>query len=170
MRVKVQGQAGRPLGQLVCGEFSCAVALGKNGTVSAAQKREGDGCTPLGTYQILYGLYRSDRVAEPQGTGLCWLSITPAMGWCDAPDSAAYNTLVPVGFSASHEVLWREDAAYDRVLVISHNLPAVPHLGSAVFIHQLHEGKAHTAGCVALAEADMEQLLALRPKEINIIT
>jgi L,D-peptidoglycan transpeptidase YkuD (ErfK/YbiS/YcfS/YnhG family) len=168
MQIKVVGQPGQPQGQLTCGTFSCAVALGKNGVIPAPQKREGDGCTPLGTYQILYGLYRSDRVAEPQNTGLQWLPLTPQMGWCDAPENAAYNTLVPVGFSASHEVLWRDDAAYDRVLVISHNLPAVAGLGSAVFVHQLHEGKAHTAGCVALAAADFTRLLALQPTLLDI--
>ncbi len=169
MLVRVQGTANTPQGQLSSGEFSCPVALGKAGVIAAPQKREGDGRTPLGTYHILYGLYRPDRVPEPQNSGLQWLPMTPQMGWCDAPESPAYNTLVPAGFSASHEALWREDKAYDRLLVISHNLPAVKGLGSAVFIHQLHEGKAHTAGCVALAAADFTRLLALQPTEIEIV-
>lgn len=170
MRVQVKGQPGTPVGQLACGDFRCATTLGKNGVCAAADKREGDGCTPLGTYQILYGLYRPDRVAEPTHTGLCWLPLTPAMGWCDGPHDPAYNNLVPVGYGASHERLWREDTAYDRLLVISHNLPAVPGLGSAIFIHQMHEGKAFTAGCVALAGIDFTTMLQLQPRSIDIIS
>lgn len=168
MLVGVTGQPGNSAGQLTCGEFACSVALGKHGVIAAEQKREGDGCTPLGTYRILYGMYRPDRVPAPLNTGLLWLPLTPQLGWCDAPTDAAYNSLVPVGYAASHEVLWRDDTAYDRLLVMSHNLPAVPGLGSAVFVHQLHEGKAHTAGCVALAMADFTALLAQQPRTITI--
>lgn len=168
MLVLVTGRPGSAVGQLTCGDLACPVALGKNGVIAAADKREGDGCTPLGTYQILYGMYRPDRVPAPVDIGLRWLPLTPQLGWCDAPENAAYNNLVPVGYAASHEVLWREDTAYDRLLVISHNLPAVPGLGSAVFIHQLHEGKAYTAGCVALAATDFTALLAQQPRTITI--
>ncbi|MCA3244399.1 MAG: L,D-transpeptidase family protein [Alphaproteobacteria bacterium] len=168
MRVQVKGRPGSPVGQLVCGTFQCPVALGKNGVRAAADKRESDGCTPLGTYRILYGLYRPDRVAAPINTGVVWLPLTSAMGWGDAPHDPAYNSLVPVGYGASHERLWREDTAYDRLLVIGHNLPAVPGMGSAIFIHQLHAGKAFTAGCVALAAADFTAMLAQRPTQVCI--
>ena len=125
----------------------------------------------LGRYRVLYGFYRPDRVrlTEAQKRHFQWLEITPHLGWCDAPHDPAYNSIVPVGYPASHEVLWREDSAYDWVLVISHNLPAQPNMGSAVFIHQLHRGKVATAGCVALAPMDLEHILTTGFSEIEII-
>ncbi len=168
MDLLVTALAGSTEGRLVGGDFACPVVLGKNGVISATHKREGDGCTPLGRYKILYGCYRPDRVHAPLHNGLPWLPLTPNLGWCDAPEDAAYNTIVPVGYGVSHEALWREDSAYDRLLVIGHNLPAVPHMGSAVFIHQLHPGKAYTAGCVALAADDFTAMLALGPTFLTI--
>ncbi len=169
MKTLVKGQIGDPQGELMCGDFSCPVALGKNGVIAAAQKREGDGRTPLGSYRILYGMYRPDRVPAPALSGLEWLPLHPAMGWCDDPTDAAYNTLVPQGYNASHEQLWREDCAYDRLLVTSHNLPAAPGLGSAIFIHQLPSNKSYTAGCIALEIADFTNFLAQQPKTLTVL-
>lgn len=147
-------------------QWPCVV--GRAGVVDAAHKREGDGATPLGKYKILYGFYRPDRVSAPTDSMLRWLPLRPDFGWCDDPTDPAYNQFVPAGYGASHEQLWREDSAYDRVLVISHNMPAVAGLGSAVFIHQLHPGKDFTAGCVAFAPEALEEILALSPQVIEI--
>lgn len=171
MKLCVKGRAQSSEGIATFGDKTIVVVLGRSGLIDAATKREGDGCTPLGHYKVLYGLYRPDRVpnpAEGEGKHLKWLPITPELGWCDAPHDPLYNSMVPVGYAASHEMLWREDSAYDRVLVISHNLPAVPHRGSAVFVHQLHAGKTATAGCVALAPADMLTVLAAGVGEVEI--
>lgn len=134
------------------------VLIGRTGAIAAADKHEGDGKTPLGSWNILYGLYRADRVSKPAG-GLQWTAITPEMGWCDAVGDANYNKPVPAGYPASHEVMQREDAAYDYVLVTDHNTPPVDGLGSAVFIHLWRDGAECTAGCVALKKADMEAIV-----------
>lgn len=170
MILYVKGKPQISEGIAQCGDKSFPVVLGRSGVIVASAKREGDGCTPQGVYKVLYGLYRPDRVqlTEAEKSHLSWLPITPDLGWCDAPTDPAYNSIVPVSYPASHEVLWREDSAYDRVLVISHNLPAQPHKGSAVFIHQLHLGETSTSGCIALAPADMEVVLAAGFTEIEI--
>jgi len=47
-------------------------------------------------------------------------------------------------------------------VVLGHNdAPVVPGAGSAVFMHLAREAYAPTQGCVALARADLEALLAL---------
>lgn len=136
-----------------------ACVVGRRGPMLAEDKREGDGATPLGGWKVLYGMYRADRVTKPRG-GLVWRAITPEDGWCDAPDDPLYNQPVPVGYPASHEVLWRADTAYDYLVVLDHNQPVKPRMGSAVFMHVGHPGKTHTAGCVALAVEDLQQVLA----------
>ena len=170
MILYVKGKSQVSEGIAIYADKSFPVVLGRNGVIAESAKRESDGCTPLGVYKVLYGLYRPDRVqlTEVEKSHLCWLPIGDDLGWCDAPTDPAYNSIVPVGYAASHEVMMREDSAYDRVLVISHNMPAVPNMGSAVFIHQLHPGKAATAGCIALAPSDMQAVVAAGITAIEI--
>ncbi|MBI1309454.1 MAG: L,D-transpeptidase family protein [Proteobacteria bacterium] len=136
--------------------FACVV--GRGGVITAGEKREGDGCTPLGRWAVLQRFYRPDRVARP-GEG--WEALAPEMGWCDAVGDVNYNRPVKSGYAASHEEMWREDAAYDYVLVLDHNQhPVVDGAGSAIFLHVWREGAAHTAGCVALKAEDLAAIAA----------
>jgi L,D-peptidoglycan transpeptidase YkuD (ErfK/YbiS/YcfS/YnhG family) len=136
-------------------------ALGPNGVVAAADKREGDGKSPLGVWPIRRVLYRSDRGPAPR-TALPVAAISPADGWCDDPADPAYNQPVALPYPASAENLWRQDEAYDLIAVLGHNDdPPAPGLGSAIFLHLAKPGYPPTQGCVALARADMEELLRL---------
>jgi L,D-peptidoglycan transpeptidase YkuD (ErfK/YbiS/YcfS/YnhG family) len=140
---------------------SMACSIGRSGTIAAADKREGDGATPLGAWPIRAVLLRPDRVTVPIGLALPWRWIQPTDGWSDALGDPAYNRPVrhPHGFSA--ERLWREDGLYDVIVILGHNdAPAVAGLGSAIFLHCWRDG-ATTEGCVALPKDD---LLALLPQ------
>ncbi len=145
--------------QLPAGRALCA--LGPTGVIAAPAKREGDGKTPLGLWPLRRALYRPDR-GGPPATALPAQPIAPDDGWCDAPDDAAYNQPVRLPYPASAERLWRDDHLYDLLVVLGHNDdPVVPGLGSAVFLHLAWPDYRPTQGCVALARADLETLLAL---------
>jgi L,D-peptidoglycan transpeptidase YkuD (ErfK/YbiS/YcfS/YnhG family) len=138
--------------------FDCLI--GRTGVIAAADKREGDGKTPVGKWRLLFGFYRSDRLSEPRGSVVEWLPLEPGMGWCDASGDEQYNLPVPIGYSASHEQLWRKDAAYDLIGVLDHNMPGKmavdgKGLGSAIFLHVWREDAVQTDGCVALKKADL---------------
>jgi L,D-peptidoglycan transpeptidase YkuD (ErfK/YbiS/YcfS/YnhG family) len=136
-------------------------ALGRAGVIAAAEKREGDGRSPLGVWPIRRALYRPDRGPAPR-TALELRPIAADDGWCDAPDDAAYNRPVRRPYPASCEAMWRDDGLYDLVVVLGHNDdPPVPRLGSAIFLHLAKPGYAPTEGCIALARPDLEALLAL---------
>jgi L,D-peptidoglycan transpeptidase YkuD (ErfK/YbiS/YcfS/YnhG family) len=61
---------------------------------------------------------------------------------------------------ARHEELARSDGLYDVVLVLDHNQrPRVRGHGSAIFFHLTRNGDDPTAGCVAIARAQMLRLL-----------
>lgn len=136
-------------------------ALGRSGVIAAADKREGDGASPLGVWPIRRILYRPDRIAPPQ-TRLPVHPIAPDDGWCDAPGDPNYNRPVKLPYPASCEQLWREDHVYDLVGVLAHNDdPPVPLMGSAIFLHLARPGFEPTEGCVALQVWDMLQLLAV---------
>ncbi|TWB36863.1 L,D-transpeptidase family protein [Nitrospirillum pindoramense] len=135
-----------------------ACVIGRGGVI--ADKREGDGGTPVGCFPLRRVLYRPDRTPAPV-TALPLAAIAPTDGWCDDPGHAAYNRPVTLPFPASHEVMWRDDHVYDIVVVLGHNDdPPVPGLGSAIFMHLTRPDRAATAGCTALEADDLRRLLS----------
>ncbi|MEM9571329.1 MAG: L,D-transpeptidase family protein [Pseudomonadota bacterium] len=146
-------------GKFSGGGITCQCAIGRGGIIGAAQKREGDGTTPLGKWRLKRVFYRPDRVARPE-TALPVTPLAEQDGWCDAPDHPLYNRPVKLPFPASHEKLWRDDAVYDLVVELSHNDdPIEPGLGSAVFFHLSHEDFRPTEGCVAIPRDYMVAVL-----------
>ncbi len=148
--------------------------LGRNGLIPASKKREGDGCTPRGNYRLREIWYRADRVPR-LSSGLPQRIITAQDCWCDAPDHPLYNRhfTLPLedGSDAprSYECLWREDGAYDVIVVIGYNdAPVLPGRGSAIFLHCTHEDGRATAGCIALPKAHLIAMLPLLGEESHI--
>ena len=135
-------------------------ALGRSGVRTAADKREGDGASPLGVWPIRRVLYRPDREPAPE-TGLPVAPLAPEDGWCDAPGDPAYNRPVRLPYPASAEQLWRQDRVYDLIVILGHNDdPPVSPMGSAIFLHLIQPDGSPTAGCVAIHRQDMLDLLA----------
>ena len=125
----------------------------------SSKGREGDHKTPIGNYHMRFGLYRADRLPHPK-TKLNFRPLRKDDGWCDATDDPAYNRFIRLPLSASHEKLWREDGAYDVIIVMSHNdSPPISGLGSAVFIHVAQPDDRQTLGCIALEPDVMVKLL-----------
>jgi len=135
-----------------------ACTLGRS--LARADKREGDGATPVGRYAFRRILFRPDHGAAPH-TRLPVSAIETDDGWCDAPNDPSYNRPVKLPHPASAERLWRDDALYDIVVVLGHNdAPVVAGNGSAIFMHLARDDGGPTEGCVGLARADLLALLA----------
>lgn len=140
-------------------QHSVRCALGKGGVLSAADKREGDGATPLGIWPIRYVFYRPDRLARPE-TVLPVVALAEDDGWCDDVSSPDYNRHIKLPSAFGHEKLWRDDHVYDLIVVLGHNDdPVVPGMGSAIFLHLAREDYSGTEGCVAVTQADLLELL-----------
>ena len=150
-------------GKAQLGDLTLACRIGREGFVKGEKGAEGDEKTPLGTYFLRFGFYRSDRLESPPinpRNPLTWHALRPDDGWCDDVSDPAYNRFVKLPYAASHETLWREDGAYDIVLVMSHNdSPPQIGKGSAVFIHIAQPDDRQTLGCVAFAPEEMTRLL-----------
>ncbi len=142
-------------------------ALGRSGITT--QKREGDGATPAGTHDLMFGYFRKERLTRPR-CGLSLFEISESDGWCDDPASSCYNGPVKLPFSKSHEVMKRDDQLYDVCLVLDYNISSiVKHRGSAIFFHLEKEGYQPTEGCIAIKREHMLRILPLMSQDTRMI-
>ena len=143
-----------------------ASVVGRGGITG--DKREGDGATPAGVLRIVGMLYRPDRMLRPADWAV---PIGPSDLWSDDPRDRDYNHMVRAPHGFSHEALRRADPMYDLILITDWNWPdAKPGHGSAIFLHRWRRPLSATAGCVALAAADLLWIAQrLRPQHRVII-
>ena len=145
--------------------FFCQI--GSGGLKNSAEKVEGDKTTPIGKWYLESVYYRSDRVLRPRLKKKDILNIkqiTKYCGWCDDIKSHYYNKYVKINNlkiqTINYEKLWREDEAYDIIIVISHNTkPTIKNKGSAIFIHCSFSDNRNTAGCIALKRKNLIYLI-----------
>ncbi len=155
----VRARPGRPTqGLLKAGPLVFPCALGWGGIT--ANKREGDGATPLASMRVLSGYFRGDHAAGLRRTRLSMAPIGADLGWCEVPQDRNYNRPVKIPYGASHERTKRDDRLYDACLVLDWNIaPRRRGRGSAIFFHLARPGFTPTQGCVAVSRRTMERLL-----------
>lgn len=133
-------------------------SIGKNGFAAPGEKREGDGKSPSG----IFLLGTAFGYAETSPTRMPYRQAGRDDLWVDDVHAPDYNRWVKKGATgaASYEVMRREDNLYEYGIVIEYNTrPVVKGMGSAIFMH-VHRGKGvPTAGCVALAAADLLRIM-----------
>jgi len=145
--------------------FQCSI--GKSGF--SKNKKEGDGCTPVGTFYIENIYYRADKIRTLE-TNINKVQINKIDGWCDDPTQEEYNQLIHFPYNFSAEKLYRDDSLYNIVCVLNYNTnPVKPGLGSAIFMHVAKDGYKPTEGCIALKQEDLIFLLSLINKKTKII-
>ncbi|MGX7744597.1 L,D-transpeptidase family protein [Rhodopseudomonas parapalustris] len=169
LRLQVRAAAGqRSRGWLIAAGQTIPVALGRGGIL--ANKREGDGGTPRGTFRPLRLWWRADRGPRPR-THLPIRAITADDAWCEDPASRHYNRPIHRSESGEGDRLMRDDHLYDLIIEIDHNTrPRVAGRGSAVFLHLARDNFGPTAGCVAMTRPNLRRLLArLGPKTRIVI-
>lgn len=137
--------------------FDCLI--GEAGAIQTAKKTEGDGATPIGTWPMLLGFYRSDRIERPRGD-FPWRAIQPGDAFCDDSSDPLYNNFVWAPHPAVKTgTLWKEGDEYDVAIWLGYNVaPVVPNKGSAILIHGWKPDVRHTRGCIALPR---DQLIAI---------
>jgi len=157
--IAVRAKPGHPTqGWLVAGPLALPVALGRGGI--RANKREGDGGTPRGTFRLRRVWWRADRTPRPR-TLLPVQRIRGDDGWCEDPRDRHYNQSIRLAPDHPGDRLKRADHLYDLIIELDHNTrPRVAGRGSAVFIHVARPGFGSTAGCVALERKRLSWLLS----------
>jgi L,D-peptidoglycan transpeptidase YkuD (ErfK/YbiS/YcfS/YnhG family) len=166
--VRIRAAAGdRRRGWLTAGGQTIPVALGRGGI--RANKREGDGGTPKGTFRPLRLWWRADHHPKPS-TFLPVRAIGPEDAWCEDISSRHYNQPLRLASNQGGDRLMRDDHLYDFIIEIDHNTrPRVAGRGSAVFLHLARNNFSPTAGCVSMTEAAMLRLLKRLGPETRIV-
>jgi L,D-peptidoglycan transpeptidase YkuD (ErfK/YbiS/YcfS/YnhG family) len=157
--IRVRTRPGtRTRGILNTGPLQIPVSLGRGGI--RADKREGDGGTPRGTFRLVRLWWRADRHSRP-ATHLPLRAIGPSDAWIEDPADRRYNRHVSRKPDEAGDRLKRDDHLYDFIIELDHNTrPRIAGRGSAVFIHAARAGFAPTAGCVGLELKTLKRLLA----------
>lgn len=166
--MRIRPAAGDPCrGWLTAGSQTIPVALGRGGIV--ANKREGDGGTPKGTFRPRRLWWRADRHPRPL-TLLPVRAIRPEDAWCEDLHSRHYNQPIRLDRDHGGDRLRRDDHLYDFIIEIDHNTcPRVAGLGSAVFLHLARQDFSPTAGCVSMTKSAMLRLLRRLGPQTRIV-
>ncbi|MEG0215104.1 MAG: L,D-transpeptidase family protein [Hungatella sp.] len=138
--------------------FTTSGVYGKNG--AALEKREGDGKTPLGTYQFTM----SFGLKEDPGSILPYHRIASGDYWVDDAKSAYYNQLVNTAQTkkawTSAEDMTASSPYYNYALALNYNADCVPDAGSAIFLHCTKSTEdTGSQGCIRIPEKQMKQLV-----------
>ena len=127
------------------------------------RKIEGDNKVPAGVFRLgpVFG-YAPKKSAGP--VKLSYLPLTKNIEGVDDPRSRYYNRLVDRTKVArvdwrSSEQMRRDDHLYKWGVVVDHNPAAVPGAGSLIFFHIWKNSTSPTAGCTAMPEPDLVNLI-----------
>ena len=166
--ISIQRAAGDPCrGWLTATGQTVPIALGRGGI--KANKREGDGGTPKGTFRPRQLWWRADRNPRPR-TFLPVRAIRPEDAWCEDPRDRHYNQPIRLDRDHGGDRLTRHDHLYDFIVEIDHNTaPRISGRGSAVFLHLARENFSPTAGCVSMSKSAMLRLLRRLGPETRIV-
>ncbi len=132
--------------------LACKGFVGRNGV---GKTREGDNKTPEGDWGIItaYG------IKSNPGTQLKWVDVKESTYCCD--DSVAYNRIIDVNevkHACTGEHMSKYAPDYNYGFFIDYNKDCVIGKGSAIFFHCMGN-KNYTAGCIAVEEKNMVQIL-----------
>lgn len=130
--------------------------IGKQGI---GKVREGDNKTPIGQFEFT----KAFGILENPGTSLDYIQVDESHYWVDDKFSTYYNQFVSTDEVAvdweSAEHLCEYAPSYNYVLAVNYNEACVPGAGSAVFLHCTAEHTKSTAGCIAVSEEIMREIL-----------
>lgn len=164
-------QSVSPSSPVVIGRTGLAWGIGLHPEQPGQQKKEGDGKAPAGVFSLSGSFGYLDNVS----TGLDYQQMTAAHYCVDVPGSSLYNQTVStedVGVEAvkgSSEPMRRDihkqDMVYKKGIFVDHNPEFISGSGSCIFMHLWRADDKPTAGCTAMPESVIDELLAWLQKD-----
>lgn len=152
-----------------------SVNIGKNGmawgrglhdpsNLPGPIKKEGDGKTPAGIFSL--GTVFGDTAHQGFAKKMPFLLIDEHLECVDDPGSIYYNQFVhrPSIQNCdwkSSEKMAEIGRLYNIGIVVQHNTdPIEPAMGSCIFMHLWNETKSGTAGCTAMEEKCLNEIVS----------
>ena len=144
------------------------VMLGRNGLgwgagmhAQRATKREGDGRSPAGVFELerIYG-----RDAVPPSSNFPYRQLSSTMEGIDDSNSRYYNRVVDAAQVrdrdwTSSEKVRPSNPMFRWCVEVRHNWQQRPGLGSCIYLHIWKAPGVPTRGCTAMSEAALERLV-----------
>lgn len=136
-------------------------------------KKEGDGKAPAGIFPLVKAMGYEDGFSAD---GLPYEQIGERTHCVDDPASALYNRIVNEGdfivpaceLWKSSELMKLRDDRYKWLVVVGYNMKEPkPGAGSCIFMHIWRSPGKGTAGCTAMAEKDIVEILHWLKAEEN---
>jgi L,D-peptidoglycan transpeptidase YkuD (ErfK/YbiS/YcfS/YnhG family) len=127
------------------------------------RKIEGDNKVPAGVFRLVT-VFGYTPAKSAGWVKLPYVPVTKNIEGVDDPRSRHYNRLVDRTKVArvdwrSSEQMRRDDHLYKWGVVVDHNPAAVPGAGSLIFFHIWKSSSTPTAGCTAMPEKDLVNLI-----------
>ena len=124
-------------------------------------KKEGDQRAPAGIFRLrsVFGYAEKNRE-----TRMPYVALTTHMAGVDDPNSRYYNQLIDVtkikapDWQTAEKMILPDDR-YKWGVFVEHNWPPVPGAGSCIFLHVRATAHPTTAGCTALPEGDLVEII-----------
>lgn len=153
--------------QVTLGRTGLAWGIGLHDKQQAQVKKEGDGKAPAG----IFALGDAFGYLTKLNTGLAYQQMSANDFCIDVNGSPYYNQIVSKldvgeqGIKGSSEPMRRDihlndDQLYQKALVVKHNAENISAAGSCIFMHIWQSANKATAGCTAMSETSITELLA----------
>jgi D-alanyl-D-alanine dipeptidase len=150
---------------VVVGRTGIAWGVGFDGVSSEGpHKREGDGKSPAGMFPLdtAFGFAPRDSM---QRVKLPYVQLRPSTDCVDDTTSSHYNTVVDrasvprVDWKSAERM--REVGQYKLGVIVGYNaMPPVRGRGSCIFLHIWSGPQSTTAGCTALEEGSLREMIS----------
>ena len=132
-------------------------------------KKEGDGNSPAGIF-YLSGLFGYEDIRSEMNS----LKVDERTFCVDDSKSAYYNQIVKSDTVKkdwnSAETMRMKSDVYKFGIFVDYNVkPAIPNMGSCIFMHIWSGSNKPTAGCTAMKESDILKLIDFLDKRKNPI-
>jgi L,D-peptidoglycan transpeptidase YkuD (ErfK/YbiS/YcfS/YnhG family) len=141
------------------------VSIGSNGFVNPKSKIEGDFKTPHGVYYLGAAFGYEKNVDSKMD----FIILEPNTYWITDSKSKLYNSIVNFipPDAKKYEKMRRLDHLHKYGLIIKYNMdPPIPKKGSAITIHVERYKGFSTAGCIAVNEDRLKDMIVwLDPKK-----
>ena len=142
-----------------------AASIGRNGFALPEKKVEGDGKSPTGLFSLGQLFSYENKV----NTNLSFIQTDEQDKWIDDTNHVDYNKYIKGNTTAtSFEHLYLSNVYYKYCMVVEYNThPVIKGKGSAIFFHVADAQYSPTAGCVAIQETTMEEILLWMKPNLN---